>query len=619
MFNFFKKQKKSKKTKDKDSFEGLTKEELRIQKELEKGITTLRDFLAPPEVKITPHWLQISEKYAKTMFILTYPRYLNSGWLEPIINFSKEFNIGLFIYPIDAGKIIKVLTKQTARIEAQIQELEEKGYVRDPQLEIALRDIETLRDRLQEGTEKMFQFGVYITVFGNSEKECTDNFNLLKNLLESYLIYAKPTLYLEEQGFLATLPLSTDQIMTTNTMNTSPLSTSFPFLSSDLIQEKGILYGINSNNLSLVIFDRFDMENANMVVFGKSGAGKSYFVKLDILRGLMLGTEVIVIDPENEYEHLAQAIDGEMIKISLASPFHINPFDLPPKIKGEDYKALIQSHLIELLGFFKILLGGLSPEEESLMDRAIRETYQIKGVNLETGEGVEDLVPPKLDDLYEVLSGIKGADSLMLKLEKFTKGIYSTFLNNYTNVELNKRFVVFNIRDLEEELKPIAMYLVLNFIWRKIRSKIKRRTLVVDEAWLLMKSDDGASFLYSVAKRARKYYLGLTTITQDVEDFLHSRFGKAIVTNSSVQFLLKQSPAEVDMVKEVFKLTEEEKFFLLETSVGEGLFIAGRKHIPLKVIASYSEDQIITTDPKQLLEIERAKEELKERQENIKI
>lgn len=610
-FGFGKKALKISKTGSKKiAVEPLTESEKRVEEELRKGIVTLKDFLAPTEVNITPHFIQVGEKYAATMFVLVYPRYLNSGWLVPIINFDKEFNLALFIYPMNAQDVLKNLTKQTTRIEAQINEFEEKGYVRDPQLEIALRDIETLRDRLQEGVEKVFQFGCYITVFGDTEKEVKDNFEALKNFLESYLIYAKPALFLEQQGFNSTLATASDELLLTTTMNTSPLSTSFPFISSDLIQENGVLYGINVHNMSLVIFDRFTMENANMVVFGKSGGGKSYFVKLDILRAMMLNAEVIVIDPEDEYEHLAQTIDGQMVRISLATPFHINAFDIPPQIKGEDYRAVFQSHMIELLGFFKLIFGGMTAEEESIIDRAIRETYQVKGFNIDSIDEVKNLTPPKLEDFYEILSGIKGSESLVLKLEKFTKGIYSSFLNNYTNVELNKRFVVFNIRDLEEELKPIAMYLVLNFIWRRVRSNIRRRLLVVDEAWILMKTEDGASFMYSVAKRARKYYLGLTTITQDVEDFLTSRFGKAIVTNSSIQFLLKQSPAEIDLVKEVFKLTEEEKFFLLETGVGEGLFIAGLKHIALRVLASYSEDQMITTDPRQLLQIEKAKEEL---------
>lgn len=590
--------------------EALVAQEKKVEEELSKGIVALRDFLAPAEINIRSNFIQVEDKFSATMFILAYPRYLNSGWLAPIINYDREFNISLFIYPMDVAQVLKVLTKQTARIEAQITEFEEKGYVRDPQLEIALRDIETLRDRLQEGTERIFQLGCYITVFDDTETKLKENFDELKNILESYLIYAKPTLFLQEQGFNATLPLASDSLLLTTTMNTAPLSTSFPFISSDLVQDSGVLYGVNSQNLSLIIFDRFSMENANMVVFGKSGSGKSYFVKLDILRAMMLGTEVIVIDPENEYEHLAQTVDGQIVKISLASPFHINVFDIPPKIKGEDYKAVVQSHMLELLGFFKLLFGGMTPEEESIIDRAIRETYRLKGFDIESVEEAKQLIPPKMEDLYEVLSGIKGSESLLLKLDKFTKGIYSSFLNNYTNVELGKRLVVFNIRDLEDELKPLAMYLVLNFIWRKVRSSIKKRILVVDEAWILMKTDEGASFMYSVAKRARKYYLGLTTITQDVEDFLTSRLGKAIVTNSSVQFLLKQSPAEIDLVKEVFKLTDEEKFFLLETGVGEGLFIAGLKHIALRVLASYSEDQVITTDPRQLIEIEKAKEEM---------
>ncbi|KKS75670.1 MAG: Type IV secretory pathway VirB4 protein-like protein [Candidatus Azambacteria bacterium GW2011_GWA2_42_9] len=465
-------------------------------------------------------------------------------------------------------------------------------------LETAYKDLEDLRDKLQQAREKLFKFGLYITVYANSSEELEKIETSIRSILDAKLVYSKPAIYQQAEAFNSTLPLALDELAINTMMNSGPVSATFPFVSSDLTSDSGILYGINRHNNSLILFDRFSLENANTVVFGKSGGGKSYAAKLEILRSLMLGAEVIVIDPENEYKFLAETIGGAFLKISLTSENHLNPFDLPPPREGENPADILRSNIINLVGLLRIMLGGLTPEEDAIVDSAITQTYASRDTT------------PTLSDLKIILDSMAGAQSLSRRLEKYVTGSYSGFLNNPTNVEIKNKLVVFSIRDMEEELRPIAMYVILHFIWNIVRSELKKRILMVDEAWWLMKSEDGASFMFGIAKRARKYFLGVTTITQDVTDFLNSPYGKPVLTNSSLQFLFKQSPTNIDILQKTFNLTDEEKFLLLESEVGEGLFFAGSKHVAIKVIASYTEDQIITSDPAQLLQIEQAKKEL---------
>lgn len=480
-------------------------------------------------------------------------------------------------------------------------------------METAIQNIEELRDQLMQGTEKFFRVGIYITVYGSDIKEIDKYSKELEAILEAQMVYVKPAVLRAEQGFSSTLPLGNDELDIANNLNTSPLSTTFPFVSSDLSSNEGILYGINRHNNSLILFDRFKMENANMVVFAKSGAGKSYTIKLEAFRSMMLGTNVIIIDPENEYKYLCETVGGTFIKISLNSDSRLNPFDLPKLGEDEDPEDIIRNNIANLIGLLHIMLGSVTPEEDSILDKAIRETYSLRDITAQSNFAAFDSNSfPTMSDLYEVLSNMEGADSLSVRLEKYTEGIFSGFLNHPTNVQINNQMVVFNIRDLEDELRPIAMFVVLQFIWNEMRSNMKKRIVIVDEAWVMMKHDDAASFMFGIAKRCRKYFTGLTTITQDITDFLASRYGKPIVTNSSLQLLLRQSPAAVDTIMETFYLTDQEKFLLLESNVGEGIFFAGAKHAAIKVIASYSEDQIITTDPNQLLEIENAKKEFEE-------
>jgi conjugal transfer ATP-binding protein TraC len=576
-----------------------------------EGVSKLNDLLAPAAIKILPRHIRIGETLAQTLFVITYPRYLHSNWFSPIINIDLPIDISMFIHPIDTYSILKELRKTSTQVQSQLSIESEKGLIRDPALETAAQDIEELRDKLQQGTEKFFRFGLYITVYANDEKELEKTSRSITALLEAQLVYLKPAIFKNEQGFGSTLPLANDELDVGTSLNSAPLSTTFPFVSSTLSNDEGILYGINRHNNSLIIFDRFKMENANMVVFAKSGAGKSYTIKLEVLRSMMIGTDVIIIDPENEYKHLCDSVKGTFIKISLNSQNHLNPFDLPKAVEGEDPADILRNNIANLIGLLHIMLGNITPEEDSILDKAIHETYAIRDITTTSNFATLNAESfPTMSDLYQVLRNMQGGEDLAIRLEKYTEGVFSGFLNNPSNVKVDNQLVVFNIRDMEEELRPVAMYVVLHFIWNEMRTNMKKRLVLADEAWVMMKYDDAASFLFGIAKRCRKYFTGLTTITQDVNDFLSSRYGKPIVTNSSIQILLKQSPAAIDVISETFYLTDQEKFLLLESNVGEGIFFAGTKHVAIKVVASYSEDQVITTNPAQLLEIEEAKKDL---------
>jgi len=568
---------------------------------------TIKDVIAPSSIYLGSNFLKIGGRYLRSYFIFSFPKYLSHVWLSPVINLDIPMDIGIHIYPYSAEKILKQLRKKITEILAEIQEREEKGLIRDPQLEIAYREMEELRDRLITAQEKMFKVGVYLTIYGNSEKDLREVENILRAIFESRLIYIKPASFRQKEGVHSTFPYGLDQIQVLTPMNTSPLATIFPFVSLDLSSNDGILYGINRHNNSLILFDRFSLENANEVVFGKAGSGKSYYVKLQILRSLMQGIDVIVIDPENEYRMLAEAVGGSFINVSLASPNHINPFDLPIPREDEKPEDVLRSNIINLVGLMRIMLGGMTPEEDAIMDKALTEVYAAKDITPETNPSLWKERIPLMEDLEKVLEGMEGAESLVRRIRRFTKGTFAQFFNQRTNVTMDKPLVVFGIRDMEDELKPIALFIILRYIWNKVRSELKKRILVVDEAWWIMKEEDGASFLYGIVKRCRKYWLGVTTITQDVGDFMRSMYGQPIITNSSICVLFKQSPATIDIVQKTFNLTDEEKYLLLECEVGEGIFFAGQKHVLMKVVASYTEDQIVTSSPEQILRLKMEK------------
>jgi type IV secretory pathway VirB4 component len=573
------------------------------------GVLELKDVIAPSALKITPRSLNLGEKVVRSFFVISYPRYLSDSWFSPIINLDQVFDISIFVHPIETAKILRHFQKKVAEVQSQIHTREEKGMVRDPLLDTAYQDLEALRDQLQQAQERIFDVGLYLSIYADTEEELDKTESEIKSILESKLVYVKPALFQQEEAFKSIIPIATDLLGVHSKLNSSPLSSIFPFISFELTSDKGILYGINRHNNGLILFDRFSLENYNSVTFAKAGSGKSYMTKLEILRSLMFETEVIVIDPEREYEYLAEATGGRYFNISLTSPHHINPFDLPTAREDEEPSDVLRSNIVNLVGLFRLMLGGLTPEEDAIVDRAISETYALKDITSESD--FSQIEPPLLSDFELVLGGMDGAESLVQKLSKYTRGTWAGFINQPTNVDVNKKFVVFSIRDMEDELKPVAMYLITHFIWTEIRKELKKRLLVIDEAWWMMKSEDTASFLFGLAKRGRKYFLGMATITQDVEDFLRSPYGVPIITNSSMQMLMKQSPSSIDIVQQTFNLTDEEKFLLLESDVGEGIFFAGMKHVAIKVIASYTEDQIITSDPSQVLSIRKAKAEFK--------
>lgn len=575
---------------------------IEAEKIFQEGIVSIKDLISPSSMEINYDSIHIDGMYCKTFYVYSYPRYLDVNWLAPVINFDVSMDISQFIYPINSGEIMKTLKKKVAQMNSSIRIGAEKGQVRDPALETALEDAEQLRTEIQRGQEKFFQFALYFTLYAESEKKLEKISKQLESLLAGKLVMVKRSSLQAEHGLNSTLPMCLDELYTIRNMNTGPLSTAFPFTSSDLTSDKGILYGINRHNDSLVIFDRFALENANSVVFAKSGAGKSYAVKLEILRLMMMGTDVIVIDPENEYEALANTVGGTYLKMSLNSDRRINPFDLPAPLKGEDVQPgdILRSNIITLQGLLKLMLGAMTPEEESVLDQGLIDVYGLKGITMDVADP-STYEPPTMEDLQQVLASMEGASSLEQRLSKFTTGTYAGIFNKPTNVDLSSGLMIFCIRDLEDALRPIAMYIILNYIWSRVRSDLKKRILVVDEAWSMMQHEDSAKFLFGLVKRARKYYLGVSTITQDVEDFIKSDYGRPIVTNSSMQLLLKQAPSAVDTLAKIFNLTEGEKYVLLNSGIGQGLFFAGMKHVAIQIIASYTEDKIVTTNPEELL------------------
>lgn len=571
----------------------------------EHGLSTLLDLIAPASLIIAPTHLKLNNKFVRSLFVYTYPRYIQTNWLSEVINYDVEFDVSMFIYPQDTRQIMSNLRRRATQLESTQTVEQERGLIRDPELETAIGDIEELRDVLQRGESRLFHFALYISVYAYSEDELNETCRHVESVLGGMLIYTKQAILQMEQGFNSTLPQLQDDLKITRNLDTGSLSTAFPFTSTSLTSNEGVLYGINRHNNSLILFDRFNLENANAVVFAKAGAGKSYTVKLEALRSLMLGIDVIVIDPENEYEKLAEAVGGTYIRLSINSQTRINPFDLPATTGLKVGEDGLRSTITMLHGLVSLMVGGLSPDEDALLDRALYETYSLKDIS--TDPATQTNQPPLLTDLHSVLLNMTGAESLASRLSKFTEGSFSGLFTQPTNFDLGRGMVVFSVRDLEDELRPIGMYLILNYVWNRVRFDQRKRVLIIDEAWFMMQHDDSAQFVYSIAKRARKYFLGLTVITQDVEDFLNSQYGRSVITNSSLQVLLKQSPAAIDLLADTFNLTDGEKLWLLEAGVGEGLFFAGLNHVAIKVVASYNEDKIITTNPQQLMEMQAQK------------
>ena len=580
------------------------REQQEVDEAFRKGISELRDFIAPSSLEIESSYFRLGTMYARTFYIYGYPRQIFTGWLSPIVNIDEEIDVSMFIYPVASQVVLENLRKKVTQLEAGLQIDAEKGKVRDPAKQAAIMDAEELRDSLQVGEERFFRLGLYLTIYSTSLEELEFIQHKVETILGQQLVYSKPSTVQMEQGLNSTIPQFTDQLQIRRNMNTGALATSFPFTSADLTQENGILYGINMHNNGLVIFDRFSLENANMVVFAKSGAGKSFAVKLEALRSMMMGTEVLIVDPENEYERLCDAVGGTYVRMSLSSSTRINPFDLPQVVDSEEADNALRANLITLHGLMRLMMGGaLSPSEEADLDQALIDTYAKAGI---TGDPLtHQTPPPTIGDLYETLLHMQGTGpSMAQRLRKYTSGTFAGIFSQQSNVDINNKLVVFNIRDLEDELRPVAMYIVLNHIWNKTKSDRKKRNLIIDEAWQLLKYQDSANFMFSLAKRARKYFLGLTTISQDVEDMMSSQMGRAIVSNSSMQLLLKQSTSAVDVLAAVFKLTSEEKKRLSQFPVGQGLLFAGQNHVHISVIASPTETSLISTNPEEIRKVQ---------------
>ena len=595
------------------------REQQEVNAAFQKGVTALRDFIAPSSLVFENAQFHIGTRYARTYYVFGYPRQLFTGWLSSMVNIDEVMDMSIYIYPVESQAVLENLRKKVTQLEAGIQIDAEKGRVRDPAKQAAVADAEEMRDKLQVGEERFFRFGLYFTIYGSSTDELEFIAHKVESMLGQQLVYSKPATSQQEQGFNSTVPQFTDQLQIRRNMNTGAISTSFPFTSADLSQDNGILYGINMHNSGLVIFDRFSLENSNSVVFAKSGAGKSFAVKLEALRSLMFGTEIFIIDPENEYQRMADAVGGAYVRLSLSSATRINPFDLPRVVDSEEADNALRSNIITLHGLLRLMMGGaqaqmvasggvaavpaLTPVEESDLDAALIETYAKAGIT--NDPLTHAATPPTIADLYDTLLHMGGSGpQLAQRLRKYTTGTFAGIFSQQSNIDINNPFVVFNIRDLEDELRPVAMYIVLNYIWNKTKSDVKRRMLIVDEAWQLMKYEDSANFLFSLAKRARKYNLGITTISQDVEDFMGSRMGRAIVANASMQILLKQSSSAVDVLADVFKLTSEEKKRLSQFPVGQGLFFAGQSHVHIQIAASPTEASLITTDPQQVQQMQ---------------
>lgn len=568
--------------------------------QLSNGTTTVKDLIAPEAIEVDFSNLKINNVYYRTLFVAGYPRFVNANWLSPLINFNHSLDISMFIYPIEGKGVLEDLRRKIAEMEAEIQGDIQRGRIVNIDTQVKLEDAHQLQEQLAKGAERFFQFGLYITIRATAKEELDTITQQVKSALGSLLIVAKTATLQMEPGFKTTLPMGKDLINISRNMDTTSLATTFPFTSSELSANEGIVYGINEHNDSLVIFDRFTLENANMVVFAKSGAGKSYMIKLEILRSLLFESEVIVIDPEDEYRTLCDALGGTYVDFSFSSPARINPFELPQTKEPDENELSLK--IISLHSLMKVIMGNLSPEEEAILDRALIATYRMKGITRDPAtHGGE---PPLMEDLYKVLIGMEDpmARSLAARLEKFIRGSFQGIFNQPSNVNLTKKLTVFGIKNLQDELRPIAIFIILDYIWTKVKNDLRRRLLVVDEAWYLMKHPDSASFLYSLAKRARKYFLGLTTITQDVEDFLNTDHGKAIVTNSSIQILMKQSSAAIDSLAKTFYLSQGERHLLLSAEIGEGLFFAGSNHVAVKVVASPEEHSLVTTNPREILQ-----------------
>jgi hypothetical protein len=494
-----------------------------------------------------------------------------------------------------------MLKRKSTQLKAELNEAMSKWITTDKELEQQYRDVELIREKLSTREERYFELSNYFTIYNTDENLLKEEWKKYEQKISGYWIAVKSANHRMDEWMTSTLPLCIDDLWISRSAVTSSLAWSFPFISNDLVQNTWIFYGLNLHTWWLIIMDRFSdkLPNMNSVILATSWAWKSFTVKLEILRYLLNWIDIIVIDPENEYKDLCEAVGWTYINIATNAQQYINPFDLPPKIEDVEYGKwdLLRSQIMTLIWLIQILIWKLTPEEEAILDKALQNTYALRGFSLEDDD-YEWKQPPLMEDLMNILNWMAWGEQIWLRLSKYVTWTFWKLFNNYTNVDINNRITVFSIRDLEDALKTPAMYNVLNFIRTKVRSMKRQRLLVCDEAWIMLQNDVSANFMFSMTKRARKYWLWITTISQDIEDFVRSPYGKPIVSNSSIQILLKQSTTSIKSLNQLLGLSEAEQQKLISCSIWEWLIFAGNQHIALKIVASPTEKELITTDVK---------------------
>lgn len=552
-------------------------------------------------------YLQIGEKYVRTLFISGYPFVATTGWLNMLVNFNHNIDISYHIEQVNPVLALPKLNRKITELESRKRSMLKDGKMIGSELTDPLESAIELRDKIQRGQEKLFQVSIYMGITADSLEELNKTTTILETVMATKLFYIKTATFQQIEGLQSILPRAENKLEQKRNLDSSSASLTFPFISSELVQESGMLYGINKSNNSLVIVDRFCLNNANSIIFAQSGSGKSYTAKVEILRQLMQGTKVIVIDPEREYKQLTNSVNGTYIKLSSKSKEKINPFDFSTSvIDGENN---LTEHIQDLTEIVSLMVGSLSSEERAVVDKAIVQTYKDFGYTLRANNSKtkksnmrrkqKEKSYPLLKDFYNTLKDMKQKD-LCDRLERFVKGSLSTVFDSKTNIELTNRLIVFDIKDLPESLRQIMMLTVANFVQNQVKSNPQKRILLIDEGWMLLQHDESARFVSGLVRRARKYYLGVTLISQQANDFLFSEYGRAIASQSSLRILMRQDTTTIKKVADEFKLSEYEEHFLLTCDRGEALIIADQNHVAVKVVASEKEHPLLTTDPKEI-------------------
>jgi len=566
------------------------------------------DLISYSGLEESPSYLQMGNKFVRTLFVSGYPYVASTGWLNMLINFNHDIDISYHIEQVDPIAALPKLNRKITELESTKRGMLKAGKVIGSEITDPLESAMELKDKIQRGQEKLFQVSIYMTITADSLADLNKTQALLETVMSTRLFYIKNATFQQLEGLQSTLPRGQNLLSQKRNLDSSSAALTFPFVSSELVQESGILYGINRSNNSLVIVDRFSLNNANSIVFAQSGSGKSYTAKVEILRQLMQGTKVIVIDPEREYKQLSASVNGTYIKLSAKSKEKINPFDFSITSKNEENE--LAEHIQDLTEIISLMVGGLGADEKAAVDKAILQTYKQHGWSLNPaytpkkkkdprGRKPKVKTYPVLKDFYKVLKEMKQR-GLCNKLEKFIKGSLSSVFDSQTNIKLDNRLVIFDIKDLNESLRQIMMMVVANFVHSQVKTNPQRRILVIDEGWMLLQHEESARFLAGLTRRARKYYLGVTIISQQANDFLSQDYGRAIASQSALRVLMKQDTTTIKKVAIEFNLSEYEQHFLLTCDRGEALIIADQNHVALKVVASEKEHPLLTTDPKEI-------------------